>query len=176
MNKAICSVTVAPVRKEPSEKVEMVSQILFGESCDILEEQKHWTKIKMHYDDYEGWIDAKQLKHVDDNFLTNRKVTMITENFSSVMMKDGRTLLYCLNRLSCKKTWLKPLLNFFYLPYITHNKSVVTGTPKYNYRVGLIFEILKDLEKIMIKQECGVKQAIQTLVKIKESEEELLIH
>ena len=93
MNKAICSVTVAPVRKEPSEKVEMVSQILFGESCDILEEQKHWTKIKMHYDDYEGWIDAKQLKHVDDNFLTNRKVTMITENFSSVMMKDGRTLL-----------------------------------------------------------------------------------
>lgn len=91
--KAICSVTVAPIRKEPSEKVEMVSQILFGESCDILEEQKHWTKIKMHYDNYEGWIDAKQLKHVGDDFLANRKVTMITENFSSVMMKDGRTLL-----------------------------------------------------------------------------------
>ena len=118
-------------------------------------------------------------------FCYNWKIVGIPEHVRHYMVdckvppkrnKDGRTLLYCLNRLSCKKTWLKPLLNFFYLPYITHNKSVVTGTPKYNYRVGLIFEILKDLEKIMIKQECGVKQAIQTLVKIKESEEELLIH
>ncbi len=93
MNKAICSVSVAPVRKEPSEKVEMVNQMLFGESCDILEEQKYWTKIKMHYDDYEGWIDAKQLKHVTAEYLQNRKITVITEDFSSVIMKDGRTLL-----------------------------------------------------------------------------------
>lgn len=91
--KAICNVSIAPLRKEPSEKVEMVTQMLFGESCDILEEQKYWTKVKMHYDGYEGWIDAKQLEHVSEEYLNNRKVAIITENFSSVMMKDGRTLL-----------------------------------------------------------------------------------
>lgn len=93
MNKAIGAVTVAPMRKEPSEKVEMVNQILFGESCDILEEQKYWTKIKLHYDGYEGWVDAKQLKHVSEDYIESRKINLITENFSSVMMKDGRTLL-----------------------------------------------------------------------------------
>ena len=93
MSKGICSVSVAPLRKEASEKVEMVSQMLFGESCDILEEQKHWTKVKVHYDGYEGWIDAKQVAPVSDEYLQNRKTTTITENFSSVIMKDGRTLL-----------------------------------------------------------------------------------
>ncbi len=93
MKKGICVVTVAPVRETPSEKVEMVTQMLFGESCDILEEQKHWTKIKIHYDNYEGWIDAKQVSSVTDEFLENRKVSVVTECFSSVIMKDGRTLL-----------------------------------------------------------------------------------
>lgn len=91
--KAICSVSVAPVRKEPSEKVEMVTQILFGESCEILEEEKYWTKIKMDYDGYEGWIDHLQLKKIDPEILKNRKTTIITEDFTSVMMRDGKTLL-----------------------------------------------------------------------------------
>lgn len=93
MSKAICSVSVAPLRRDPSEKVEMVSQMLFGESCDILEEQKYWTRVRMHYDGYEGWVDVKQIRPVSEDFLVGRKVTTITENFSSVIMKDGRTLL-----------------------------------------------------------------------------------
>lgn len=86
-------VTVAPVRAENSDKAEIVTEILFGESADILEVNKNWTRIKMHYDGYEGWMDTKQLKPVTDEHLANRKVTLITEDFSSVMTKDGRTLL-----------------------------------------------------------------------------------
>ncbi len=93
MEKGICTVTVAPVRAEGSDKAEIVTQILFGETCDILEVNKNWTKIKMHYDEYEGWIDTKQLKTVSDEELNNRKTTVITEGFSSVLMKDGKTLL-----------------------------------------------------------------------------------
>lgn len=93
MNKGICVVTVAPVRAENSDKAEIVTEILFGESADILESVKNWTKIKMHYDGYEGWMDTKQLKPVTDEFLANRKVTIITEDFSSVMTNDGKTLL-----------------------------------------------------------------------------------
>ena len=93
MNKGICTVTVAPVRAEASDKAEIVTEILFGESADILEVNKNWTKIKMHYDGYEGWMDTKQLKPVSDEDLAKRKVTIITEDFSSVLMKDGKTLL-----------------------------------------------------------------------------------
>lgn len=93
MNKGICIVTVAPVRAENSDKAEIVTEILFGESADILEVNKNWTKIKMHYDDYEGWMDTKQIKPVSDEELEKRKVTLITEDFSSVLMNDGKTLL-----------------------------------------------------------------------------------
>ncbi|MFC7348072.1 NlpC/P60 family protein [Chryseobacterium zhengzhouense] len=93
MNKGICIVTVAPVRAENSDKAEIVTEILFGESADILEVNKNWTKIKMHYDGYEGWMDTKQIKPVSDEYLANRKVTLITEDFSSVMTNDGKTLL-----------------------------------------------------------------------------------
>ena len=93
MKKGICIVSVAPVRETPSEKVEMVTQMLFGESCDIVEEQKHWTKVKIDYDNYEGWIDAKQVREVTQEYLDTRKTSVVTECFSSVIMKDGRTLL-----------------------------------------------------------------------------------
>jgi cell wall-associated NlpC family hydrolase len=93
MNKGICVVTVAPVRAESSDRAEIVTEILFGESADILEVNKNWTRIKMHYDGYEGWMDTKQLKPVTGEDLARRKVTVVTEDFSSVLMNDGKTLL-----------------------------------------------------------------------------------
>lgn len=93
MNKGICVVTVAPVRAEGSDKAEIVTEILFGESADILEVNKNWTKIKMHYDEYEGWMDTKQIKPISDEDFAKRKVTVVTEDFSSVLMNDGKTLL-----------------------------------------------------------------------------------
>ncbi|KAA0129161.1 NlpC/P60 family protein [Chryseobacterium sp. SN22] len=93
MDKGICSVTVAPVRAEASDRAEIVTEILFGESADILEVDKNWTRIKMHYDGYEGWMDTKQLRPVADDILAKRKITVVTEDFSSVMMNDGKTLL-----------------------------------------------------------------------------------
>lgn len=93
MDKGICVVTVAPVRAEGSDKAEIVTEILFGESADILEVNKNWTKIKMHYDEYEGWMDTKQIKPISDEDFARRKVTVVTEDFSSVLMNDGKTLL-----------------------------------------------------------------------------------
>lgn len=93
MAKAVCTVTVAPVRAENSDRAEIVTEILFGESLDILEVDKNWTKIRMHYDGYEGWMDTKQYRIVSDEELANRKTTLITEDFASVMTNDGRTLL-----------------------------------------------------------------------------------
>lgn len=62
----VCHLSVAPLRLEPSDRSEMISQILFGESFEILEEQVKWTKIRCLWDDYEAFIDVKQYILVDE--------------------------------------------------------------------------------------------------------------
>ena len=62
----ICNLAMIPLRFEPSDRSEIVSQILFGEHFEILEQLKQWTFIKMQYDGYEGWIDFKQLQLISD--------------------------------------------------------------------------------------------------------------
>ena len=56
----ICNLSLVPCRAEPSDKSEMVTQLLFGERFKILEETSSWTKIKIAYDGYECWIGSKQ--------------------------------------------------------------------------------------------------------------------
>jgi cell wall-associated NlpC family hydrolase len=47
----------------------MVTQILFGETYSILEERGNWLQVKLHLDNYEGWIDRKQSLLVTDEFI-----------------------------------------------------------------------------------------------------------
>lgn len=55
-----CHLAVVPCRAEPSDRSEMVSQLLFGETLEVIERKENWVKIRMVYDDYECWIDVKQ--------------------------------------------------------------------------------------------------------------------
>lgn len=66
---AICPLSQVPVRLEPSDTSEMVTQILFGETFSILEERGNWLLISIHLDHYEGWIDRKQSVIVTDEFI-----------------------------------------------------------------------------------------------------------
>lgn len=61
MNKAVCALSVVPLREEPSDLSEQVSQLLFGESVEIIDQKNQWVKIKTDFDQYEGWIDEKQV-------------------------------------------------------------------------------------------------------------------
>ena len=56
----ICNLAIIPLRFEPNDRSEIVSQVLFGEHFEILEQLNQWSKIKLQYDDYEGWVDSKQ--------------------------------------------------------------------------------------------------------------------
>ena len=62
----ICNLAIIPLRFEPSDKSEIVSQVLFGEHFEILEQLKQWSKIKLQYDDYEGWVDSKQYQIISE--------------------------------------------------------------------------------------------------------------
>ena len=60
----ICNLAIVPMRAEPSDRSEIVSQVLFGEHFEVLEQSKQWARIRLQYDDYEGWIDSKQYQPV----------------------------------------------------------------------------------------------------------------
>lgn len=58
---AICRVAIAPIRAEASDRSEIYTQLLFGDAFEILERQEKWARIRTLYENYEGWIDPKQL-------------------------------------------------------------------------------------------------------------------
>lgn len=62
----LCNLANIPLRIEPSDRSELVSQVLFGEHFTILEQTQKWSKIKLAYDDYEGWIDNKQFATITE--------------------------------------------------------------------------------------------------------------
>lgn len=73
-----------PVRRDPFERSEMVTQVLFGECVNILDEEGKWLYIKLLFDGYEGWIDRKCLTFPieDGNFkikYTALENTMVTD-------------------------------------------------------------------------------------------------
>ena len=59
MEYGISLLSVIPIRKEPDERSEMVTQILFGEYYTIMEHSKNWLNIQTELDHYTGWIDTK---------------------------------------------------------------------------------------------------------------------
>jgi len=63
----ICNLAIIPLRFEPSDRSEIVSQVLFGEHFEVLEQQKQWSRIKMHFDGYEGWVDSKQYQIISES-------------------------------------------------------------------------------------------------------------
>lgn len=60
MEYGICNLSVIPLRAEASDKSEQVSQILFGETFEILEWAERWVKVVTTNDNYEGWIGRLQ--------------------------------------------------------------------------------------------------------------------
>lgn len=75
----ICNLAIIPLRFEPSDRSEIVSQVLFGEHFKILEQNKQWSKIQLHFDGYEGWVDEKQFQAIsetDYNQLCNEAIIL----------------------------------------------------------------------------------------------------
>ena len=65
---AINHCTVTPVRQEPSEGSEQLTQLLFGEVCEVLDRLPRWTKIRSTLDGQEGWVDFKMLSPIDNQY------------------------------------------------------------------------------------------------------------
>ena len=50
-----------PGRKNPTDQAEMVTQLLYGEGFEVLERQEKWVHVRTHNDQYECWLDHRQV-------------------------------------------------------------------------------------------------------------------
>ena len=76
MTYGICNLSAIALRKEGRHGSEMVSQLLFNETCTVLDRTQEWVLIRTEhgpsYDAetlhlYEGWIQAKQLHEISED-------------------------------------------------------------------------------------------------------------
>ena len=65
MSYGIATLSIIPCRAEPTDKAEIITQLLFGEHYTVIEEQERWLKVKNAFDDYEGWICRKQFTEIN---------------------------------------------------------------------------------------------------------------
>ena len=60
MNPGICALSAVPIRAEPNDRTELVTQLMFGECYQILLTQDSWVQVQLAADGYMGWMDTKQ--------------------------------------------------------------------------------------------------------------------
>jgi len=64
--KGIVQLSNIPLRTEASGKSELCSQLLAGETYEVIEEKGEWLRIKNDADGYEGYINANQFAGISD--------------------------------------------------------------------------------------------------------------
>jgi len=97
MEYGICNLALIPLRADPSDKSEQVSQILFGEAFEILDWAERWVKVRTAYDDYEGWIGRLQftmLGHIAYKTLQQSPAPITYRAVTQAWKKPDNSVLY----------------------------------------------------------------------------------
>jgi hypothetical protein len=79
-----------PVRSDAGDKSEMVTQLLFGDHYEVVSHSKDrkWFKIRINFDQFEGWIDGKQHHGISREYYEylNRAEFKITTDITSSIL------------------------------------------------------------------------------------------
>jgi len=97
MEYGICNLAVIPLRAEASDRSEQVSQILFGETFEILEWTERWVKVITTNDNYEGWIGRLQfamLGHIAYKTLKQDPAPITYRAVTQAWKKPDNSVLY----------------------------------------------------------------------------------
>lgn len=114
MNKGICLLSQIPGRKKASDSSEMITQLLFGDTFEILEEEEKWLYIKQSFDGYESYIDKKQCSYICEE--TYNKIKAETPQYSADLLQ------VIVNKVSGE---IFPLVIGSRLPLIQENTLII---------------------------------------------------
>lgn len=94
MQYGICNLSIVPLRFEASDKSELVSQVLYGDFFKVIELRKNWSKIRLAFDKYEGWIDNKQYLEIsaEDYKSLNTETPKITTDLVEFVQDENEQL------------------------------------------------------------------------------------
>lgn len=133
---AYCKVSISPVREEAADSSEMVTQLLFGEVVDVLEQTEKWWKIRTYFDNYIGWIDPKQVRK-----LTKKEVGRWLEGLT--YQRDLTILL--------QTPWGKQLIfKGSYIPFVDCD-SFLIGNDEFIYLDKPSFNSSRDLIQLALE-------------------------
>lgn len=86
----VCRLSLVCVRKEPADQAEQASQLLFGDHYTVIEQtnNRKWIKIKINFDQYEGWIDVRQHQSIAKEYFDhlNNAEFKITTDITSTLL------------------------------------------------------------------------------------------
>ncbi len=143
--RGICHLSLIPVRSNPGSRSEMVTQLLLGETYQVLKIEEDWYQILNEQDHYIGWISSNQfclfnenspepnhtLKHYPyTELLVNGTVVFATPG-SQIALKEG---FYYFNGQQCELNPLPSSLNesiidfakqFLNTPYLWGGKGIM---------------------------------------------------
>jgi len=89
----ICLLSVIPVRNQPSEDGALVSQLLYGDDFKIKEQRKHWSRVQISHDTFEGWVHNTQLTVIEEEIFnkinTTKNVKINTDLAAHITMQNG---------------------------------------------------------------------------------------
>ncbi|MFK5958384.1 MAG: C40 family peptidase [Lutibacter sp.] len=152
MHYGICNLSIVPVKIEPNNSSEMISQLLFGEHFKIIEIRKNWSKIRVAFDNYEGWIDTKQFEEIteeiyikiqnsdstyanelidfatdkNDNFITVSLGASLPFYFNKNLIINNTSFLYegdIISKKQSKETIIKVAFKYLNAPYLWGGKT-----------------------------------------------------
>lgn len=90
----VCRLALVPIRKEPRDAAEQITQLLFGDHYEVAEasDDKRWLRVVIYADRAEGWLDARQHHDISKEYFdqinqTDFKIT--TEVASAVLYKKS---------------------------------------------------------------------------------------
>ncbi|WP_140938190.1 C40 family peptidase [Sphingobacterium lumbrici] len=97
MRVASCNLSIVPLRAEPSHCSEMVTQILFGEEFEVLEEGKDFDRIRLFTVNYEGWIQNSQYVYIhqstnNKNYIVDLEGAIAKSSGKSIRLVHGTTV------------------------------------------------------------------------------------
>lgn len=89
----VLRLSMVPMRANPSDGSEMISQLLFGEHYSVLEESedKKWLFIQNAFDAYQGWIDKKQHHRISKEYfdqISETEYKICTDLVTKILFKQ----------------------------------------------------------------------------------------
>ncbi len=151
MEQKIVDIPLAAMRSEPSDRAEMVSQLLFGEKVEVIDRQEQWLLVKCEHDGYQGWADEKGFRFADEvtgsiyvvispvaEFTNEKGEGLHLALGSKGASQDGKSIMYrnhvwtlstgnmaMANRVFSLKEMLRFGMQLLHAPYLWGGRSVL---------------------------------------------------